>query len=544
MEVAFHLRDRILTQTARLLRTTGDRSILVVACFASVYALLIFAQDVYKPNSPKSSHDAILKGRFSSPAASDRIIILDIDERSIATMADMHGRWPWRRDVLAESLQKVADFGASGVMFNILLAEPDKQSPDADGLMNYVAQSVQNSAYPIVRLAEENDKDSQLKVALLPGSTVDSTSQDKTIAVIIPMFSGMQDRLGVTNQRPDADGIVRKYPYAWVESGFKLPSIVQTTLFVSGEPFEKNAPDLFSLNWRNKEGSYKRISFSDLFLDKLSEAEKASLRKSIVVVGVSAPGVGQTKPTSVKPIADDNEILATALDDAMNGTYLRIPSAWVLLVLNLASIWLLYITFSHKTGKSPPLNRLFVVLQAGLGGVTLLSASYTNYLVDLTDPMKFGLGVFGAIKLAQSLDDRWSRGRKGYRKVSRSILGEAILIVSYFEKSLRGITGSGLQREIERLVGVDHVVRIDDLFSGESFLKTALSTCHGLIICVPSGTEKSAIQTIFETYGLSEISQRTVELGRPWDLEDKAVAEMLSPAVIATIGDLLDARSN
>ena len=74
-------------------------------------------------------------------------------------MSDKFGRWPWRRDVLADGLQKMVDLGAKGVLFNILLAEPDKQNPDADGAMNFAAEVTKISAYPLIRLNAQNDRD-------------------------------------------------------------------------------------------------------------------------------------------------------------------------------------------------------------------------------------------------------------------------------------------------------------------------------------------------------------------------------------------------
>ncbi len=540
IEFALNARDRVTTQVARLSRKTGQRAILAVAVVATCYALILFIEDLAKPNVPKPTHDAILKARLSSPAPASNILIVDVDERSIAVMAESHGRWPWKRDVLAEGLQRLVDYGAKGVMFNILLSEPDKQNPDADGLMNFIAEGTKSSAYPIIRLAPENDKLSELKVSDLPGATVDPNAGPVTLAAILPLFGGMHDRLGIANQRPDADGVVRKYPYFWTEPGFQIPSIVYKTIAVSEVSIPQNVPDTFSLNWRNKNGSYRRVSFSDLYLDTLSSEEKSSVKDAFVILGVSAPGIGQTKPIGIKPTVDDSEILATALDDAINNTYLRITPAWALLILNLLSIWLLYLVFSAGTIKKLPLNRVFVVLQAALGGVTLISASYTNFLIDLTDSMKFGIGVFGAIKLAQSFDDRWSRGRKGYRKLKNITLGSEVMILSYREQSLNTSSSSELQRDLERLIGIDHVVRLDDLFGGENFLKPSLSGCHVLIACVSSVDTKAVVIEYVNLSGPEEFSLRFIPLNLQWNIEDRVFADFLCPHVILTMSDLLN----
>jgi adenylate cyclase len=57
----------------------------------------------------------------------DRIVILDIDERSL----DPHalGRWPWSRDKITALLQKLFDkYGVLMVGFDVVFAEPDESS--------------------------------------------------------------------------------------------------------------------------------------------------------------------------------------------------------------------------------------------------------------------------------------------------------------------------------------------------------------------------------------------------------------------------------
>jgi adenylate cyclase len=55
----------------------------------------------------------------------ERIVILDIDERSLAEV----GRWPWRRDRMATLVNTLFDdYGISLLGFDIVLAESDESS--------------------------------------------------------------------------------------------------------------------------------------------------------------------------------------------------------------------------------------------------------------------------------------------------------------------------------------------------------------------------------------------------------------------------------
>ena len=115
---AFAARDLALTYVALVLRRGGVKSIMVVCAAASLWSGYLFVSSLSSPNAPKPTHDAILKARFSSPEASKQVVILDVDERSIASLAESKGRWPWPRQVLADGLQKLGAIGAQAVVFN------------------------------------------------------------------------------------------------------------------------------------------------------------------------------------------------------------------------------------------------------------------------------------------------------------------------------------------------------------------------------------------------------------------------------------------
>ncbi|MEQ1629544.1 MAG: CHASE2 domain-containing protein, partial [Gallionella sp.] len=52
------------------------------------------------------------------------IVIVDIDERSIAAMQDVAGSWPWPRSVHGELLEGIAKQEPKAIVFDILFSEP------------------------------------------------------------------------------------------------------------------------------------------------------------------------------------------------------------------------------------------------------------------------------------------------------------------------------------------------------------------------------------------------------------------------------------
>jgi len=525
-----------MSWAARLSRRFGSKAIFLVGLVASVYAVALFVTNKLAPDAPKPSHDVILKSRFSSPKPSKDIVILDIDERSLAMLSAEYGRWPWPRSVLADGIQKVSDSGARAIMLNVMLSDPDRANADADAVMDLTAQMVRPVAFPLIRLNATNDALSQLKVNQLSGSEVSSEAKPQpTLAAILPFLSSMHDRLGIANQKPDDDGIIRKYPFVWEEAQFSLPSIVKRTLEVGGANYQ-GVPNLMSLNWRNKQGRYYRISFSDLLELSADDRKLVVLKNSVVVLGLSAPGLGQTKATAVTSIEDDNEILATAVDDALHGTYLRVIPDWVSLIINLFSIWTLVVVAVTRINSSF-FNKLFLMAQSGLGSITLLSASYTNYLIDLSDSMSFGLGVFAAIKLVESLDNSWTRAKPGFRRITRRNHFGSLVLIGYLDSRILGHLD--LHKYVEKTVGMSRFICIDDLFGGESLVSGTCAKCRILLV-LADDMQQELLKNWVRINGFDDKLVISVhDLKSSWDPDDSGFQNEVSSLILNVCADVL-----
>jgi adenylate cyclase len=55
----------------------------------------------------------------------EEVVIIDIDEKSIGEI----GQFPWRRDVFADLIQKLNQYGVSVITFDVFFSEEDKQNP-------------------------------------------------------------------------------------------------------------------------------------------------------------------------------------------------------------------------------------------------------------------------------------------------------------------------------------------------------------------------------------------------------------------------------
>ena len=58
-------------------------------------------------NMRDKAFDLMVKNRIVKPLPDKDIVIVDINEASLATMAGEYGRWPWPRQVMGEFLEHI-----------------------------------------------------------------------------------------------------------------------------------------------------------------------------------------------------------------------------------------------------------------------------------------------------------------------------------------------------------------------------------------------------------------------------------------------------
>ena len=80
------------------------------------------------------------------------IVIVDIDEASLAAMQDTAGSWPWPRAVHGELLQGIARQQPRAIVFDILFSEPDRYRPESDRFFNEVLHDLHNVYFPMLQL--------------------------------------------------------------------------------------------------------------------------------------------------------------------------------------------------------------------------------------------------------------------------------------------------------------------------------------------------------------------------------------------------------
>lgn len=270
--------------------------------------------------------------------ASGKVVIAAIDEKSLSAL----GRWPWPRGLFGKIFEKSVLQGAETVIPDIFFTEPStgpegsKNDQELAGILRrhprilmgyyflFSTDEVFESHLSQERLEENfrNVADSTLPPSFpLLGIRKGSGIQD-TLSIFSHLPGGK--RHGFFNSLTDPDGTVRSVPLLIAYRNRLFPSMA-LQIFSSDPNFSDYLEKLplteegdFLVNYRGSLSSFPRISVSDL----LEEKKPATLEGKIVLVGATAAGLEDNRPTPLDPTTPSVVLVANVVDNLIQGDFL------------------------------------------------------------------------------------------------------------------------------------------------------------------------------------------------------------------------------
>ena len=369
-----------------------------------------------------STYDWMLAHRLRVPTPDPAIVLLDIDERSLAAMATDYGRWPWPRDVLATVLAELQVQGAKAVVFDILFADADRQNPVSERVFDEAVAASRVAYFPVLRLAKANDLQSAVHAGDLAGLVVRRDGQPlvpgsgPTVALALPYLDGIVKggHLGTYNVDPDPDGLIRRYRM-WEDLGapddrHRMLSLPVRLAMDFGWPLPDAAEK--TLRFNDRAMAYRTVPFADLFGDLLKKQRTRpadEFKDRIVVIGATATGLYDQKGTPISRIHPGLDLLATAIDDTKNARFvdeLGVSTDIVIALALLALMTGLCIRYSHEQ-----LRLAFLIAPGLLFGISYLSLNGSRTFVDLASPASIAFVYFSLAKLySAQVRRRWGEG--------------------------------------------------------------------------------------------------------------------------------------
>lgn len=325
------------------------------------FRTLVF--DLYQRIAPRTYQDVPVR-------------IIDIDDDSLQKVGL---QWPWPRPVVAEMVAQLANAGAAAVVFDIVFAEPDATSPrqvvrvwekisgaadlsgrladlpDHDALLADIIAQARNVVTGFVLVDDANGKKPRAHAGFatagddprrfLPGDF-------QGTIVTLPAFEAAAAGNGSFNFHPGRDLVIRAVPLLFRLKDQLLPSIAGEGLRVaqgargyivksSGASGETAFGAESGVN-TIRIGSYEvpttaqgelQMHFSQSVAKRYlpawrllsGEFDPALVEGNIVLVGTSAAGLRDIRPSPINPVMPGVEAHAQAIEQILLGHYLQRP---------------------------------------------------------------------------------------------------------------------------------------------------------------------------------------------------------------------------
>src|SRR6218665_2472436 len=286
--------------------------------------------------------DFLLAHESASRTPPADIVIVAIDQKSLEDekLAEAAGSWPWPRAVHGELIDGLQAFEPRAIAFDIFFNEADRFRPESDAVLHETAQQYDNLFFPSLLLGDGKGA----PLAALPesfGATRGPNAKPEASApLMMPLVLGMKNWQGGLANFEEEKGSDRVGRFGRVQKnieGWQLPSLAASIARHAGSVLPEQRR--IRLHWYGKPP--RIISYSDLFHDIGRENPQIAptLKDAIVVVGPTAPGLNDFRPTPVNALMPGTEIITTAIANLRTQDWLRdAPARWPLSLIVIAAL--------------------------------------------------------------------------------------------------------------------------------------------------------------------------------------------------------------
>ena len=307
----------------------------------------------------------------------DRIIILDIDEKSLKE----EGRWPWSRDKMAKLMDELFDrYGVAVVGFDVVFAEKDDSSglkvlqelehnqlkgvPQFQAALDKIKPQLEYDRLFADKIRQRNvvlgyyfrnsergsDKSGALPEPVFPAGTFKgrpvSFIRWDSFGANLPELQASTAMAGHFNPTVDFDGVVRRIPMV-VEYGGAYYESLSLAVVRAALGMPKLSPgyatnkdrNYAGLEWltlespqgnlripvdadvsalvsyRGARGTFRYVSASDVLNERIPASE---MKNRIVLVGTTAPGLMDMRSTPVGEVYPGVEVHANMISGILN----------------------------------------------------------------------------------------------------------------------------------------------------------------------------------------------------------------------------------
>jgi CHASE2 domain-containing sensor protein len=346
--------------------------------------------------------DYVVQWRPFEPKPSGQVVVVEIDECSIEHFrARGEGGWPWSRQRHADLLDQLDRAGVAAVGYDVLFTDPSQDDPLGDQTLEAMAEGgAGRFIFGSTRLHPDYDERSPLPASQAPSafSLVPDPRNDPKVALLLPFGEAMARNSAILNVTRNEDGVLRDIPLREAAGDWALPSLSLRLAMTATPPSAHPPAATVRPNWR-EETRLPHVSAADLLVGEAvcrdATAPLPPLDGRVVLVGYTASGLNDAKPTPVDPVMPGVEVLAEATEALLAGSAIRMPPGW--LKYFIATLMTLFTAFAFYRGEpAPDIDSVFVAANVALLSSSFIGLTFFGFFFDIFASVGFGSLIFGS----------------------------------------------------------------------------------------------------------------------------------------------------
>lgn len=339
-----------------------------------VLVSLVTAALLYRPPSTvqdleNRTWDRRVRLVADKAAADPRVKLIVIDQRSLDFLEREYAlTWPVPRDIYKYVISFLNRADARGLAFDLLFTESSAQAVEAD--KDFAAAIGAGPLKVISSLNLERyekyvspDKVEKFRARQLKQAETErwrarffkSREIPTAGSVTLPIVDLIEQSsaLGSVSGSPDSDGVYRRYQLWGAYQTIPVLSL-PLSLFASSALDATEYSDVgidggggIIPRLHGPNGTYKAFSFASILQSeaaiaegKTPEVSPEEFRNSWVILGATAPGLLDLRPTSLESRGNGMEFIAAVFDNLLHGSFVRQPNTGVVLLLSILGITL------------------------------------------------------------------------------------------------------------------------------------------------------------------------------------------------------------
>lgn len=391
----------------------------------AIAAIAWLAWDWTHSRSLDSAEDAIfdlaVQWRPFEPAPSGRVAVVEIDECSIEYFrARGEGGWPWSRARHADLLDALDRAGVRAVGYDVLFTDPSREDPGGDQSLDAMAEGgAGRFLFASTRLHPDYDKGSPLRASAAPGAFALKATprEDPKVALLLPYGPAMTTFSALANVSRNQDGVLRDIPLHETAGDWGLPSLPLRLAVMNTKRPPASFPATVRPNWRD-DTRLPHVSAANLLTGDdaacaAAGAPRTDLKGRVVLVGYSASGLNDAKPTPVDPVMPGVEVLAEATESLIAGSAIRTPPAWLKYLI--AGLLTALTAFAFFRGEpATDIDSVFVATNLILLGIAFAGLTFFGYFFDIFASVGFISLVFGLCRMYAAVQRGRAVGNADY----------------------------------------------------------------------------------------------------------------------------------